>query len=223
LTCLRNDRLAAGASYPPINVTVNVAANAPASVTNTATMQGGGDINTANNSASDVTIINAAARPDLTVTKAHSANFTQGQMGATYTITVANSGAAATTGTVTAGDTVPGGLTPTNASGTGWSCGVVAQVMTCTRSDVLPASTSYPPITLTVNVAGNASNVVNTATVSGGGETNTGNNSASDGTTVISISAPAAVIPTQSESMLMLISALLALLGLYALKRRVRG
>jgi hypothetical protein len=93
--------------------------------------------------------------------------------------------------------------------------------MTCTRSDVLPASTSYPPITLTVNVAGNASNVVNTATVSGGGETNTGNNSASDGTTVISLSAPPAVIPTQSESILMLISALLALFGLYALKRRV--
>jgi hypothetical protein len=65
--------------------------------------------------------------------------------------------------------------------------------------------------------------VINIATVSGGGETNTGNNSASDGTTVVSISAPAAVIPTQSESILMLISALLALLGLYALKRGVRG
>jgi hypothetical protein len=59
---------------------------------------GGGDINTANNSASDVTIINAAAVADLTITKTHSGNFTQGQIGATYTITVTNSGAAATTG-----------------------------------------------------------------------------------------------------------------------------
>ena len=58
--------LAAGGSYPPLTLTVNVAANAPASVTNTATVSGGGEINTANDTATDLTTITQL--PDLTVT-----------------------------------------------------------------------------------------------------------------------------------------------------------
>ena len=43
LTCTRSDSLVGGATYPPITVTVRVATNAPASVTNTAVVSGGGD------------------------------------------------------------------------------------------------------------------------------------------------------------------------------------
>ena len=43
LGCTRSDALAAGASYPAITLTVSVAANAPASVTNTAAVTGGGN------------------------------------------------------------------------------------------------------------------------------------------------------------------------------------
>ncbi len=50
-TCTRSDPLAPGASYPPIALTVNVASNAPPSVTNMATVGGGGDLNAANNAA----------------------------------------------------------------------------------------------------------------------------------------------------------------------------
>ena len=39
----RSDALAAGASYPAITHTVTVASKAPASVTNTATVVGGGE------------------------------------------------------------------------------------------------------------------------------------------------------------------------------------
>ncbi len=49
--------LASNSSYPPIPVTVNIASNAASSVTNTATVSGGGDVNLANNSASDPTNI----------------------------------------------------------------------------------------------------------------------------------------------------------------------
>ena len=59
LTCTRSDALAAGASYPPITVTVSVATNAPAGVTNTAAVSGGGDVNAANNTISDPTTITA--------------------------------------------------------------------------------------------------------------------------------------------------------------------
>ena len=89
----RRDPLGAGVTAPPLTLTVNVAADAPASVTNIAKVAGGGETNTANNTALDVTAIGAG--PDLTITKTHTGNFTQGQTGATYTITVSNSGGAA--------------------------------------------------------------------------------------------------------------------------------
>ena len=56
LTCARADALAPSASYPPITVTVTVAANVAASVTNVATVAGGGDSNKANNTARDLTV-----------------------------------------------------------------------------------------------------------------------------------------------------------------------
>ena len=61
LTCIRSNTLFPGAGYPPIVVTVNVVSNAPASVTNTATVSAGGDANPANDTARDITTINASA------------------------------------------------------------------------------------------------------------------------------------------------------------------
>jgi CSLREA domain-containing protein/uncharacterized repeat protein (TIGR01451 family) len=55
LTCARADVLNAGASYPAITLTVNVASNVGGTVTNTATVSGGGELNTANDTASDPT------------------------------------------------------------------------------------------------------------------------------------------------------------------------
>ena len=57
LTSTRSDSLAAGAGYPPITITVTAATNAPGSVTNRATVSGGGDVITANNTAADPTTI----------------------------------------------------------------------------------------------------------------------------------------------------------------------
>ena len=53
LTCTRSDALAAGASYPAITLTVDVAANAGSPLINSVTVAGGGDSDPANNSASD--------------------------------------------------------------------------------------------------------------------------------------------------------------------------
>ena len=119
LTATRSDALAAGGSYPPLTLTVNVAANAPASVTNTATVSGGGETNTANDTASDTTAITQV--PDLTVTSTHSGTFKQGDSGDTYTITVSNVGTGPTSGMVSLVDTLPAGLTATAMSGTGWT------------------------------------------------------------------------------------------------------
>jgi hypothetical protein len=128
-------------------------------------------------------ILNIPPTPDLTIAKTHTGNFTQSQTGAMYTITVSNVGTASTSGSVNVIDNLPGGLTAAGISGAGWNCATAT--VTCTRSDPLATSASYPAITVTVNVAANAAvSVMNTATVSGGGETNTSNDTASDLTSV---------------------------------------
>jgi uncharacterized repeat protein (TIGR01451 family) len=181
LTCTRNDALGTGASYPVITLTVNVAINAAASMTNSAAVSGGGELITTNDSATDPTTVTQL--PDLTISKSHSGNFTQGQTGATYSLVARNSGSAPTSGTVTVTDTLPAGLTATAISGSGWTCDL--PTLTCTRNDALPASTNYPAITVTVNVANNAAaSVTNSVSVSGGGQANTSNDSATDPTTV---------------------------------------
>lgn len=184
LTCTRSDALASLASYPNLTLTLTVASNAPASVTNVVNVSGGGETNTTNNSSSDPTTISVVTTPDMTITKTHTGNFTQGQVGATYTIVASNSGTGVTSGTVTVVDTIPTGLTATALTGTGWSC--TLSTKTCTRSDALAAGASYPALTLTVTVSGSAaSTLTNSVAVSGGGEVVTTNDTAVDVTGVI--------------------------------------
>jgi predicted outer membrane repeat protein len=126
--------------------------------------------------------------PDLILQKTHGADFVQGEVGRTYTLTTSNAGDFVTdpvTRTVT--DVLPNGLTPTNASGTGWSCNIVSKTVQCMRIDALATGSSDPPITVTVNVALGAASVVNTAFISGGGDANSSNNSSSDPTTVLDV------------------------------------
>jgi uncharacterized repeat protein (TIGR01451 family) len=140
-------------------------------------------LGTASTSPSTVTS-DVVTVPDLAIGVSHAGNFTQGQPGG-YSITVSNSGNFTSSGAVTVTDTLPTGLTPSTASGTGWSCGAVGQVVTCTRSDALAAAGSYPAITLSLIAAANAAgSLTNTAHVAGGGETNASNDTANDPTTV---------------------------------------
>jgi uncharacterized repeat protein (TIGR01451 family) len=67
LSCNRSDALANGASYPPITLTTSVAVNAPTSLINSATVSGGGEVNTANDTATDTTTINQLPGPPLTI------------------------------------------------------------------------------------------------------------------------------------------------------------
>jgi hypothetical protein len=88
--------------------------------------------------------------------------------------------------------------------------------LTCTRSDVLGAGASYPPITLTVTVSASAvSPLVNIATVSGGSDTNPTNNTATD-----SVILGASPIPTLSGAAQAIFVLVLVVGGLLALHRR---
>jgi uncharacterized repeat protein (TIGR01451 family) len=136
--------------------------------------------------------------PDLAITKTHSGTFTRGQTGAVWTITVSNVGFGPTVGTVSVVDTLPAVVNPpvpTALSGTGWTCTLAT--LTCTRADALASGSSYPPITLTVNIPKNIqNNFTNKATVSGGGDVNPTNNTATDS---ISLGPPIIMTP-QSNS-----------------------
>ena len=57
LSFSRSDALAGGTNFPPIILSVSVATNAPALVTNLVSVAGGGDENSGNNSGADETII----------------------------------------------------------------------------------------------------------------------------------------------------------------------
>ncbi len=123
--------------------------------------------------------------PDLTIAKSHSGSFARGGSH-TYSLTVTNSGDAVSSGSVVLTDVLPAGLTPTLAQGTGWTCGIGVQTVTCSRSDGLPPGLTYPAVTVTVAVAQSApGSVTNTATIAGGSEQVTGNNSASDPTAIV--------------------------------------
>ena len=174
--------LASGANAT-LTLTATVTTSGP--ITNTArkTAENETDPDTTNDSASTTITGNA---PDLTLAKSHVEPFVHGSSGS-YNLLVSNSGTSSTTAQVNVTDSVPAGLTPTAAAGSGWSCAIAAQTVTCSRSDVLAAGASYPAIAITVAVAQSAAaNLTNTATVAGGGELNTGNDSASDPTTVTS-------------------------------------
>jgi len=127
--------------------------------------------------------------PDVTIAKSHTATFVRGTS-VSYSIVVSNvSPLGPTSGLVTMNDTLPLGVVPTSASGTGWTCTVAGQTVSCVRSDVLLAGAAYPTITINATVTQSApATIVNIATVAGGGEINLANDTATDTAQVGSVS-----------------------------------
>ena len=174
-TCTRSDVLAVGGSYPAITVNVNVASDAPASVTNTAAVSCACEsvAAQANNSGNDSTPITPA--PVLVVTKVAGAPFIRGS-NSSYTITAGTTSAG---GPINAGDAVtisdnlPLGLVLDGPpAGAGWACTGVAgdTSFSCSRTSVLAANANYPVVVVPVRVGLTApAQVTNTVGMSGGG------------------------------------------------------
>lgn len=187
ITCTHSGSLPSGVSTV-VTVTVTVDATVASVIDNTAVVTGTTqDPDPSNNTST----VQSPTTPtiDLAIAKTHTGNFVIGTP-ATYTVTVANNGPSAATGTITVHDPVPAGLTPADATGTGWTCGIVAQDITCTNETDLASGASLPPITVTVDVAPAAypsvTNTTNVDTPPGANETILDNNTDTD---------PAAVAP----------------------------
>ncbi len=99
---------------------------------------------------------------------------------------MSNVGTSASSGAVTVTEKPPAGLTVTALDGAGWTCTLAT--LTCTRTDALAPATSYPDIIVTTSVGAGVApgTVTNTAVVFGGGDPNTGNNTATDPTVITS-------------------------------------
>jgi uncharacterized repeat protein (TIGR01451 family) len=177
VTATRSDGLPSGRNYPSLIITVSVAGDAPRSVVNVASVEGGGEIRTTNDTASDPTATVPLA--DLTISQSSPGTFRQGDRADRFIVSVHNIGPGPSVGSVTITDRLPSGLTAAASdSGTidGWAVSINGQTITATRDDVLAAGGSYPPLTLIIRIAGNAPpSVVNTVIVSGGGEIITNN------------------------------------------------
>ncbi len=167
VTCYRSDALAAGQSYPAITLAVQAAANAPASVTNSVTVAGGGMTSGTGSSTAaggqtgtDPTTITQTgqagtppappAAPALTVTSTHPGGFAQGDASDAYTLRVSNTaGSGPATGMVTVTDTLPAGLTPVQMSGSGWTCSLapaIAIVASTSRRSSVPNTYEPQPV-----------------------------------------------------------------------------
>ena len=191
VTCTHAASIPGDSDAAPITLTVTATVElgeGSREVTNTATVSTADDINGANNSDSDPTLI--LDSPDAAVDKESStATFTAATQGS-YTITVQNRGPQPTTGPTTVSDTLPTGLTYIDATGTGWICQAVGQDVTCVYAASLAPGETAPPITLNVDVGIDAiPEVSNTATVSTLGDANPSNDSDTETTEVRQIDA----------------------------------
>ena len=165
LTCTRPDTLPASGFYPPITVTVNVASDAPGSVTNSATVSGGGEIYAADDTSTDPTTITTSPPPP-------------------HTLSVSTAGTGS--GTVTGlGISCPGNCSASYASGTvvtlsatpaagstfaGWNGACTGtgacQVTMSSDQSVTATFTAIPNHTLTVLRSGNGSGSVSGSGIS---------------------------------------------------------
>jgi hypothetical protein len=116
--------------------------------------------------------------PDpIAISATHSPEpFRRGQTGNTLTLTVTNTGDQPSDpdpvggSVVTVRDQLPPGLRATAAAGPGWTCSGTG-TRTCRRTDTLAAGASYPPITITVDVAADApATITNSPTVTARGQ-----------------------------------------------------
>ncbi|WP_162277347.1 DUF11 domain-containing protein [Rhodoferax koreensis] len=134
------------------------------------------------------TLVNNLLPPSLSITKASNGPWTVGQPGAAYTLTVGNTGAVSTSGTITVRDQLPSGIGIRPASGfaaaTGWTCSYsdeaaqsattivpnTGMLIACTSATALAAGGTAVLIIPVVVTSESPSSVVNYASVGGGGD-----------------------------------------------------
>ena len=159
ITCTRSGALAAGESYPPILVDVTVLDPAPASIVNTATVAGGGDVNPDNNAATDVG--GAARAADVSITKTGSPETVLTGETVRFTLVVRNAGASIATAVTVNDPLPPQSYADVIATATTGTC---TAAVVCSLGDLAPGESAT--ITIDATVTAVDTTLTNQATVS---------------------------------------------------------
>ncbi|WP_456236974.1 beta strand repeat-containing protein [Comamonas koreensis] len=174
VNCVSTASLAAGNSISYV-LPVTPQASAAPSVSNSASVQGGGDPTCPTTDNCKVTNTTAVDAPSLQLSKTDNGPWVVGQAGAQYTLTVTNTNASvATVGPITVRDSMPAGITPAAGTYGNWVCTVSGQDVSCTSAASIAGGSSDAinlPVTVTAAAVGGATgDVTNHASVGGGGD-----------------------------------------------------
>ena len=173
VTCTYAAALAPGASAPPISLTVNVAAAAVPSATNTATATNGAAGNPA--TATDTVTVTGRAQfsgVSKLVNGVHGTFASTGDI-VQYAIAFTNSGGAAATNVVV-NDTFPAGIVPSaasvklNGSGAGFTATVIGQTLSVAIPSVAAGATATITVDATVTASASGNGLINTAQITAG-------------------------------------------------------
>jgi large repetitive protein len=175
LTCTRSDALAAGNSYPPIFVDATVADPAPATVSNTATVSGGGSAPATGSDGGG-----GSGLADVSITKSVDSSIVPSGGTVTYTLNVQNTGPSSAQNVTVSDPVDPASFSDVSAQPSQGSCDTT---VSCSLGS-LPANGSAT-ITVTATVIARDTTLTNTASVSSSTpDPNAANNSASATITV---------------------------------------
>jgi uncharacterized repeat protein (TIGR02543 family) len=127
-------------------------------------------------------------QPSASVTASHNGSgfhgeFAQGETNADISVAITNNGPGPTgdptadTNPMTVTDDLNAAFTYSTFSGTGWSCSASGQTVTCTNDSAIAQGSSYPELTIDVNVSASAGTPINNSvSVSGAGVASTSSN-----------------------------------------------
>ena len=187
ITCDRNQALANGATAPVITVPAvsNTNGNVSASF-RVAGLQQNGEPVPDGNETNNIDSVPLTFEPgtDVSVVKARTTPTGTGAVAqgstVTYTLTPSHLGGQQPGGTITVTDTLGAGLSfaaPTAfTAGSGWSCGTIGNVLTCTRSGWNGGNFSNMPTIQVHAVANDLGTLENTAEITTPGDANFSNN-----------------------------------------------
>ena len=153
VTCDRSSALINGSTAPLLTVNAKATGGSVGTFTALATVSSTTEDGDGNNN-SDTHDLAVTAGADMAINKSVSPDPVIAEQPVTFTLNVTNNGPMPSD-TVVVTDTLPANYTAISASGTGWTCNVVGQTVTC-NADASLAQGSAPTITINATAPLNA-------------------------------------------------------------------